>query len=112
MTCTLEQFVEILKFVQQHHKFALYIISDEERFARKANFPLLDEHGFGIKYVDCSYDSRDGLIWLIKFREYNGTVALTATNHEFDKKFKFNDLYDWAMAYLKGEWKPSKEFYV
>lgn len=111
MTCTPEQYVEILKFAREHHKFALYL-SEEKIFTRKANFPNLDEHGFGIKYIESSFDSRDGKIWLIKFREYNGTVALTATNHDFDKRFKFGDLYEWSMAYLKGEWKATKEFYV
>ncbi len=57
---TLEQFTEIVNFVQEHHRFSMYI-PHEKRAERKANFPKLNEMcGFGIKYIDSCYDSRDG----------------------------------------------------
>lgn len=102
------QFAKVLDFVYKHHKFALYL-TDSSAERRKKMFPKLDRHGFGIKYVDSCYDSRDNQIWLVKFREYNRTIVLTFTNNDFPKDWKY-DLYEWCMAYLKGEWIPTEEF--
>lgn len=95
-----EQYVEILKFVQDHCRFG-YIPK-----SKYINAPQM------IKYVDCTYDSRFGDIWIITFRGSNVTLA---TNHfnslnPLPKDWKYENLYDWVMAYLKGEWEASKEF--
>jgi hypothetical protein len=113
---TPEQFVEILAFVQKHHRFALYIPPDERREERKKLFPKLPVmNGFGIKYVDCIYDSRGGDIWAVSFRFGNAIIRFS-TNHftalsPAPKGWKYDNLYDWCMAYLTGEFVPKEEFY-
>ena len=105
---TLKQYTEVVEFVQKHHKFAKWI-SDEERKKEVELYPNLPEHGFNIKYVDSCYDSRGFDIWLIKFRGFGGycfrTNHFTALHSEKDHaKIPFSNLYDWVMAYLKGDW--------
>jgi hypothetical protein len=56
---TIEEYKDILDFVQENHRFALYI-DQSKRAERKLKFPNLpSDYGFGIKYIDCCYDSRD-----------------------------------------------------
>lgn len=102
---TTDEYKVILDFVQNHHKFALYL-SDKEAEVRKLLFPKLDRYGFNIKYVDSCYDSRDGVIWQVVFREANRRIVMREINTP--KGFKSHS--DWCMAYLRGEWKPTKEF--
>ena len=64
---TLDQFKEVVAFVQEHHRFAGYI-PEEQRKIRKEQFPNMSEYGMGIKYIDSCYDSRDQTIWMVKFR--------------------------------------------
>lgn len=111
------QYVEILKFVQDHHAFAK-VIDLDKRKQRKIEFPHLpDSHGFGLKYVDSVYDSRGGTIWSISFRHGSWGVCfksnhyITGVNPE-PKDWKYNSLYDLCMAYLKGEFKPKEEFFI
>jgi hypothetical protein len=105
---SIEQYVEVVKFVQKHHKFAKWI-SDEERKQEIELYPNLSEHGFNIKYIDSCYDSRGFDIWSVKFRGFGGirfhTNFLTALSPKKDfDKIPFDNLFDWVMAYLKGEW--------
>lgn len=110
---TIEQFTEIVKFVQEYHAFANYI-SNEEKFKElKQKYPNLDRYGFSIKYVDMCYDSRDGKVWSVTFR---GFIKYRFSSNHFDsinpkpKGWKYDTLYDLCMAFLKGEFKPKKEF--
>jgi hypothetical protein len=112
---TLDQYKEIVEFVQKYHKFAL-CPTDEQTEERKKEFPKMGEYGLNIKYVDCVYDSRDATIWQIKFRQGRNGVCFS-TNHwnaikTPPKEWKYNNLYDLCMAYLKGEFIPKAEFYV
>ena len=69
-----------------------------------------------IKYIDSCYDSRLGDFWVVKFRGM-GTTFVFSTNHfspVFNPKpegFKFDCLYDWIMAFLKGDWQPSNTYF-
>lgn len=95
---TIEQFSEILKFVQKYHKFALYDEQIENEIKEK--FPKLIEKGFSkglnIKYVDSIYDSRDGKIWSVTFRR--GGMELTFS--------KIGNLYEAIIEYLTTGNKP------
>lgn len=117
---TPEQFQEVVATSQKLHAFAMYL-SDEQRAQRKRDYPSLpDSYGFGIKYIDSCYDSRDSRFWCITFRRGRDGVRFS-TNHfaclpPFDGKvpkgWKYDNLYDLCMDYLKGDFKPQKEFYV
>lgn len=111
---TLDQFKEVTEFSQKHHKLANYL-TPEQRLERLKEFPQMGEHGFGIKYIDSCYDSRDASLWSISFRQGSDGVNFR-TNHFAmnDKPFgwKYDNLYDLCMAYLKGEFKPKAEFYL
>lgn len=109
---TLDQFKEVVEFVQEHHKFAGWKTDEEKKEVQK-KYPKLDEYGFSIKYVDSCYDSRDGVVWMIKFRQ-GGTGVIFRTNHfagkNIPKQWKYDNLFDLSMAFLKGEFEPKKEF--
>ena len=93
-----EQYVEILQFIMKNCKFGY---NPNRKYP---NGPQM------IKYVDCTWDSRFDDIWSITFR---GDGITLATNHytgDDTSKFPYDNLYDWCMAYLKGEWVPTKEF--
>lgn len=113
---TQQQLTEILDFVQEHHRFALYIFEQADVQKRKAQFPKLPENrGFGIKYVDFIYDTRDKTVWSIKFRQ-GKTGWRFATNHfgirEIPKGWKYDNLYDLCMDFLKGEFVAKEEFWI
>lgn len=113
---TLSQFSEIVEFSQKHHAFALYI-DQEDRIKRKKEFPKLpDSHGFGIKYIDSCYDSRIKNIWSISFRQGRYGVQFSVNHYNAvnlpPKEWKYNNLYDLCMDYLKGEFEPKKEFLI
>lgn len=95
---TIEQYSEILKFIQKYHKFALY--NEEIEKEIKEKFPKLIEkgfsHGLNIKYIDSIYDSRDGKIWSVTFRR--GNMDLTFS--------KIGNLYEVIMEYLTTGKKP------
>jgi hypothetical protein len=102
---SMEQYVEIVDFVQKHHRFGWVEEND-----------LVTEYSYHIKYVDSIYDSRDKTIWCIKFRGM-GVNLRFSSNHfnainPMPKGWKYNSLYDLCMAYLNGEFKPKKEFYI
>lgn len=104
---TIEQFSEVVKFVQKHHAFAIWK-NDDLLKEEKEKFPKMNEYGLCIKYVDCTYDSRESDVWVVKLRGMGNDIAFS-TNHftginPAPKYFKFGNLYDWIMAYLKGEW--------
>lgn len=114
---TFDQLREVTEFVQTHHRFALYIYA-EKRVERKKTFPKLpDSYGFGIKYIDSIYDSRDKTFWHIAFRKGNWGIQFS-TNHWVNtsekkpKDWKYDNLYDLCMDYLKGEFVPTESFHL
>jgi len=115
----LGEYVVMMEFLQKYHAFA-YWPSDEEIKERNKKFfqmaPSFGKHGLNIKYIDCTYDTRDISIWAVTFRQGRYGIRLSCNHYTEDtipKNFRFESLYDWCMAYLKGEWKPTKrEFEV
>lgn len=108
---SLDQFKEVVQFVQEHHKFARWL-SEDERTIEKIKFPNLPEYGFNIKYIDSCYDSRDSTICSISFRGM-GNDLVFRTNHytgidNIPATFNYANLYDWVMDYLKGDFTDSK----
>jgi hypothetical protein len=102
---SMEQYVEIVEFVQKHHRFGW--VEEKDR---------VTEYSYHIKYVDSIYDSRDKAIWCVNLRGMG--VNLRFSSNHFNainpapKGWKYNNLYDLIMAYLKGEFKPKKEFFI
>jgi len=100
---TPEQYIEILAFIQEHHRFGW--VEKEKR---------VTEYPFNIKYVDACYDSRGKDIWSLSMRPPN--IRFT-TNHFNGLSlppdgWKYNNLYDWIMDYLTGKWEPTNEFMI
>ena len=115
----LGEYVIMMEFIQKYHKFALWLSDEDLKERNKKHFQMhgaFGEHGLGIKYVDCTYDSRDGNIWTVTFRQGRYGICLSCNHYTAlnmpPKNFKFGSLFDWCMAYLKGEWKPKKEFEI
>lgn len=97
-----EQFSEVLKFIDKNAKFAM--------FRGEGDFPNGPKN---IKYIDSTFDTRFGDIWSVTFR---GEYIRLATNHfamhDMPEGFNYTNLYDWCMAYLKGEWIPTDEYKI
>lgn len=100
-------FVEMVNFVQKYHKFALWM-KDEDKVEAQKLYPNLDEYGFNIKYIDSCYDSRFKDVWSVSFRGM-GHKVIFHTNT--DLELPYDTLFDWVMAYLKKDWKPTEEEY-
>lgn len=93
---SLEQYNEVVNFVHKHHNF--WKVEDENILkVNGANFRL------HINYITSVYDSRYNQIWSIKLND-----LLFRSNHftyiENKENIKYTNLFDWVMAYLKGEW--------
>lgn len=109
---TVEQYNEIVKFVQTYHQFGKY--PSEDRIQARKDIGIKGhalEYGLNIKYITCSYDTRDASIWNISF---NNELVFSSNHFVLGTKpkgWKYDTLYDLCMAYLKGEFKPKQEFY-
>ena len=97
------EFVEMINFIQKHHKFAL-CLSGADVTERQALYPEMGEYGFNIKYIDSCYDSRFADIWSVSFRGMGRKVCF---HTNINLPLLYTTLFDWVMAYLKGEWKPT-----
>lgn len=100
-----EQYKEILNFINIHHK------SVTAGYMKPENRIIVNNKWFttGVVYVDSSIDFRDGQIFSIQLRPiglsfYTGINALS-------NSVDFDNLYDWIMEFLKGNWIPNKEQY-
>jgi hypothetical protein len=102
-----QQIITIYDFIQKYHRFAL-CLNDVEVIEMKKLYPNIGEHGFNIKYIDTVYDSRFSNIWSVSFRGLGCDVCF---NTNTDLKLPYENLFDWIMDYLKGDWKPSNEQY-
>jgi hypothetical protein len=86
------------------------------KLKKNHSFGYWDESGSckNIKYVDTIYDSRDKQHWLIKFR---GVAKMAFSTNHFSlphmipENWKFDNLFDWIMAYLNNKWIPSKSYF-
>lgn len=111
---TPKEFFEVMKFVQNYHRFA-YWPADDEWEKILSTYPLMPHHGLSIKYIDSCYDSRDGSVWSISFRGMGGNVRFSANHFNFmnekPKSWKYESLYELIMAYLTGQFVPKEEFY-
>lgn len=99
------EFVEMVNFIQKYHKFALYM-SDEEKKERNKLYPTMAEYGFNIKYIDSCYDSRFADMWSVSFRGLGAPDLCFHTNTNIILP-QYPTLFDWVMAFLKSEWKPT-----
>lgn len=96
------QLEEIRVFAQLHHSFG-YVRPED----------LVTKYSHGIKYIDATYDSRDKTYWCISFRGMSGNVTFRTNQWALvgpPKQWKYNNLYDLIMAYLKGEFIPKEDF--
>ncbi len=104
---TLLEYSEILNFVMQYHRFGFSSTKPNLQYPKLSNQ--------SIKYIDNCFDSRVNLIWSISFRGLGINVKFS-TNHYAGKtipeNFKYTSLYDLIMDYLKGEFYPTKEFFI
>jgi hypothetical protein len=87
---TLQQYAEILSFVRDNHRFGSSNSKNE--------LPVK----YFIKYVDNCFDMRTLKVWYVSFRSFGQKYAF-ATNSFVTKDYE--NLYDWVMAFLKGEFK-------
>lgn len=101
----------VLNFIQEHHKFALWK-SDEEAAKTKSHYIYMDDnmaqYGMCIKYVDTSYDTRDGKVWRIVLRGMGNDYAFSCNHFGIinpkPEYFRYESLFEWVMAYLRCEW--------
>lgn len=89
---SIPQFVEVTEFIQKHHPFG---------YVREENQLPKIPHGYCIKYIDSTYDTRDGSYWHLKFRGFGETIL----NANFTPK-EFANYYEWVKAFLNGDWEP------
>lgn len=108
---SLEQFAEVTRLTQKHHQFGIFRKNKQEALADGLS-EKLSEYGLNIKYVRCDYDTRMGDVWGIDFDRVRFATNYPYIPSEIPKDWKYDNLYDLSMAYLKGEFKPSEEFYT
>jgi hypothetical protein len=112
---TLEQFAEVTRFVQKYHAFAKANYWKEGRVEEAISdgiLPELSKYGLNIKYVRCDYDTRFGDVWGITLDNVRFATNHFTSFNPAPKQWKYDNIYDLTMAYLKGEFKPKKEFYI
>lgn len=112
---TLEQFTEVTQFVQKYHGFAKANYWKEGRVEEAISdgiLPELSKYGLNIKYVSCDYDTRFGDVWGITLDNVRFATNHFTSFNPAPKGWKYDNLYDLTMAYLKGDFKPKKEFYI
>jgi hypothetical protein len=111
---SLEQFKEVVEFVQKYHSFGI-LLPDVVRKKLKEKYPNFPEYGYTIKYIDSCYDSRFRNIWNVTFRGLGKTINFSV-NHfvlkETPKDWKYDNLFDLIMDYLKGDFVLTEDFYV
>jgi hypothetical protein len=109
---SLEQFTEVTQFVQKYHKFGRWSREIELAAIKDGVSPEVAEYGYNIKYVRCDYDTRFGDVWGVTFDRVRFARNYPYIESKLPKDWKYDNIYDLSMAYLKGEFKPSKEFYI
>jgi hypothetical protein len=98
---TLDEFKEVVEFVQKYHKFGY--VKKEDRIQIKG-----EDHFMMIKYIDSCYYSRCQTIWVVTLRHGNTGYRFSSNHYAATNlppaHFTFTSLFDWVMAFLKGEW--------
>ena len=100
-----KEYIEVMSFLQEYLSFLT-----KKRDERHPEVP-------SVKYVDCCYDTRTATWWSIKFRTWGGFNITLRSNYNnsitvsLGQAVPFDSLYDWCMAYMKGEWIPDERFY-
>ena len=91
---TFEQYIEIVNFVQKHHKFG-YV--KEENQIKK-------DWWLHIKYIDNSYDTRTNDVWSVSFRGLGVDITFKTNSLVLlsPKEIRFDNLFDYIMQYLLG----------
>lgn len=111
---TLDQYKEVVEFTQNYHGFARGWDKNRRSEAiSKGVKPKTAEYGYGIKYISCNYDTRDGKVWSITF---DNRIRLSANHFTAlnppPKGWKYDNIYELSMAFLKGNFVPKNEFFI
>ncbi len=87
---TPQQLIDVTAFIQKYHPFGM------------PKEPLEKiPYGYCIKYIDAVYDTREADYWSVTFRGGFTDCCFSTNGHEGGE---FESLYDWIMAFLKGDW--------
>lgn len=100
---TMDQFGKVVEFIQEHHRFG--------RMPRSKRILTTDtglRHHHDIRYIDSTYDTMGFEIWVVRLKG-RGFDHRFATNEEIAADVQYSNLFDWVMAFLNGEWKPSED---
>lgn len=116
---TLQQYVDILKFINEYHNFGKLNCVHAGKVEKAIEGGITDElakYGHNIKYIRNSFDMRTMEVWSIEFSGLGNNIRF-ATNFpyfpsELPKDWKYDNLYDLSMAYLKGEFTPDEKFKI
>lgn len=102
---TISEYTKVIEFLQNNNSLQSYWADDKKENRHKRP---------RIKYVDSCYDSRSGTWWSVTFRSWGATnVNLRSNLTLYDLvRPDFDSLYDWCIAFLKGEWEATEEFFV
>lgn len=87
---TPEQFSELLRFIQENNAWGNNMFAVIEECKRKA-----------IKYVDAIFDSRDGKVWLVKFRSVVGMKDNDKIEFRVESQKDIEKIYNWLNEPLK-----------
>lgn len=95
---TVQEYNSVLEFIQEWHPF-INLTKDRSRF------PKMSPMGLSIKYVNGFYDTRTKEIYKIVLYVFGSReIDLNVMNiMDGDHRNYFISLYDYVMAYLKGE---------
>lgn len=113
---TLSEYCEVIEFAQKWHSFALWL-GDNQIEKRNEDYPSMAKfgaHGKNIKYIDSIYDSRDGKIWSVTFRQGKSGYTFTSNHFVGEKdKPKWETLYAICLDFLRGNLTEieEKQFY-
>jgi hypothetical protein len=104
---TLKQYGEILQFIAKHHRFSRFNSSGEDT-------GIIGEAktGLSIKYIINSFDTRTMEVWSVEFNNIRFATNFPYIPSEVPKDFEYENIYDLSMAYLRGEFVPTEEFYT
>lgn len=116
---TFQQYGDVLKLISKYHRFGspnAFNKQKVEEAIEEGISPELAKYGLSIKYIDNCFDTRTMEVWSVEFRGMGNHIRF-ATNFpyipsELPKDWKYDNIYDLTMAYLKGEFEPSEKFIV
>lgn len=104
-TLSLRQFKEIAEFTKKHHSVHSPMKENQiiKSFSGRRSF-------YPIKYIESSLDCVDTRIWYVTFKGVGINIRFCMQNlDDLPDGCTYFNLYDWIMAFLKGEWIPSEK---